>query len=202
MTEFHYFLIMRHIFTYSELQEKAIASAQGGEAASDKPANQKPASAKPANKTPANPPSTNERLPSAPAVVAEPAGGAHYVTLTGDPEKDKKIRNLSKVCGHLCNYGHYTLYRHFRDSQIAQICFPNYRNKSPCITLINKHSSNWQLWLNSITGYLKSSCITILKCANLQKKYAFNLVAQNVNKLVCYFHWFILTPVLASENWC
>ena len=83
-------------------QQNAAANAQGGDAASDKPANPRPASSKPANQSAAaHPPSANERLAdtpaAAPAVAAAQTGGAHYVPLTGDVEKDKKIKNLSKV---------------------------------------------------------------------------------------------------------
>ena len=84
-------------------QQNAAANAQGGDAAaSDKPANQRLASSKPANQSAAaHPPSANERLAdtpaAAPAAAAAQTGGAHYVPLTGDVEKDKKIKNLSKV---------------------------------------------------------------------------------------------------------
>ena len=75
---------------------------QDGDAASDKPPNQRPASSKPANQSAvATPPAANERLAdtpaAAPAAAAAQTGGAHYVPLTGDVEKDKKIKNLSKV---------------------------------------------------------------------------------------------------------
>ena len=85
-------------------QQNAAANAQDGDAASDKPADPRPASSEPANQSAsATPPSANERLADTPAPAAVPAaaaaqtGGAHYVPLTGNVEKDKKIKNLSKV---------------------------------------------------------------------------------------------------------
>ena len=83
-------------------QQNAAANAQGGDAASDKSTNQRPPSSKPANQSAvATLPAANERLAdtpaAAPAAAAAQTGGAHYVPLTGDVEKDKKIKNLSKV---------------------------------------------------------------------------------------------------------
>ena len=72
---------------------KEAAETAGGESLAAKPA------------APVTPPAAVGGSPAAAAAAspAAPGGSPYYVPLTGDPEKDKRIKNLSKVCGNPCS---------------------------------------------------------------------------------------------------